>query len=91
MNPRAFGVILACCASIPVALATGYVAAAMVDADPKPPPAPHWIYSEVQVLGTKQKGVVVKCQEKTNSRPFGERRFAKPGDVVIQTCRAVRG
>jgi hypothetical protein len=50
----------------------------------------HWIYGPRQTLGTGQEGVIVYCQGKTNSRAFAERKHATPGDVVIQTCRAVR-
>jgi hypothetical protein len=49
-----------------------------------------WIYGPRQTLKTGQEGVIVYCQGKTNSRAFAERKHATPGDVVIQTCRAVR-
>jgi len=59
--------------------------------DPKAPPAPHWIYGPRQTYSTGQTGVIVYCQGKTNSKAFAARKHAAPGDVVIQTCRAVRG
>lgn len=73
-----------------LALILGF-AAFTAAAAPAAPPARAWIYSPVQKLGTGQEGVIVVCQGKTNSRPFSLRKFAKPGDVLIQTCRAVRG
>ena len=59
-------------------------------ASPQKAGQPNWIYGPRQTLQTGQEGVVVYCQGKTNSRAFAERRHAAPGDVVIETCRAVR-
>ena len=54
-------------------------------------PEPHWIYGpRTGPAKTGQKGVVVTCQEKTNSMAFAERKYASPGDVYVLTCRAVK-
>ncbi len=58
---------------------------------PPAPPATHWIYGPRTTAATGQKGVIVACQAKTNSRAFGAREHATPGDVYVMTCRAERG
>jgi hypothetical protein len=61
-------------------------------AAPEKPPAPavRWYYGQHTVAKTAQKGVVVDCVERTNSVKFGNREYAKPGDVYQFTCRARR-
>lgn len=91
MNSRQFSAVLVGVAVVPVALAIGWVTGQRND----PPPKPHgrvidWIYGPVQQFNTGQKGVIVRCQSRTNSRPFAERKHAKPGDVIISTCRAIK-
>lgn len=88
---RSFLATLAAVAAVPVALAGGYVIADGGPGPRYPSAQQHWIYGPRQTLTTGQKGVVVYCQGKTNSRAFANRERAKPGDVVVQTCRAVRG
>ena len=53
-------------------------------------PAVRWYYGQHTVAQTAQKGVVVDCVERTNSVKFGNREYAKPGDVYQFTCRARR-
>jgi hypothetical protein len=73
------------------------VALVAMDAQPGPrypsannKPAVRWYYGKHTVAQTAQKGVVVDCVERTNSVRFGNREFAKPGDVYQFTCRARR-
>lgn len=82
-----FGAVLGLVALIPLFFATGYVVG---DREPAPAPQPKWIYAPQQRYATPQLGVVVLCQVKTNSRPFANRVRAKAGDMLVQTCRAVR-
>ncbi len=59
---------------------------------PRHPSAqPHWIYGPRTTAKTGQRGVIVACQDKTNSLAFAQRKHATPGDVYIMTCRAERG
>lgn len=74
---------------VPTALAGGYVIG-QETAKPDPAPEVGWIYGPRQTFSTGQDGVIVYCQGKTNSRAFAARKHATPGDVVVQTCRAVR-
>ncbi len=61
-------------------------------AGPRAPSSqPHWIYGPRTTAKTGQPGVIVACQDKTNSLAFAQRKHATPGDVYIMTCRAVRG
>ena len=85
-----FVATLALIALLPVVGAGGYVAghALAPDSSVQAQPKTHWIYGPRQ---TYQAGkLLVYCQSKTNSRAFGNHVKAKPGDVVIETCRAVK-
>lgn len=54
---------------------------------PKPP---HFMYGP-RTEARPGPGVLIYCQDKWNSQAFAERKRAKPGDVFIVTCRAVKG
>lgn len=47
-----------------------------------------WTYLPRQTFNAGP-GLLVYCQDKTNSVPFARRIKGKAGDVVITTCRAV--
>jgi len=81
---------LAVVAIIPVAALGSYALGSSLapDSSVQAQPKTHWIYGPRQ---TYQAGkLLVYCQSKTNSRAFGNHVKAKPGDVVIETCRAVK-
>lgn len=78
--------VLVLIALVPLAGCAGYA----LHGNPPQPTEVDWIYSPRQTLQTPQEGVIVYCQGKTNSLPFANRKKATPGDVLIQTCRAVQ-
>lgn len=55
-----------------------------------PKPRADWIYGTVQRGNTDDPKVQVVCQGKTNSLKFANHVHAEPGDVLIETCRAVK-
>lgn len=82
------GTILAILALSPVALIGAFV---LGQQHPTSKAQPDWIYGPRGALETSQKGIIVLCQSKTTSLPFANREYAEAGDVVVQTCRAVKG
>jgi hypothetical protein len=79
--------ILALIALIPIAGAAGYIA----HGGGSKAHEEHWIYGpRLGPMETNEKGIVVLCQAKTNSPAFANHIRAAAGDVVIQTCRAVK-
>lgn len=88
MKSYAFGVVLALLALLPVVCAGSYV---LGSREGDSAPTTDWIYGVQERFPTATKGVVVLCQGKTNSLSFSSHKKAHAGDVVIQTCRAVKG
>lgn len=81
-----FVALLALVAALPLVGLVSY----HLNPDPPRPVEPDWIFLPRETYATHQQGVVVLCQVKTNSRAFTEQQHATPGDVVVETCRAVR-
>lgn len=81
--------ILVLLALLPLVAALGYVIGQ--PAAPAHKAAVNWIYGpRMGPIPTNEKGVVVLCQEKTNSPDFRDHKRAAAGDVDTMTCRAVK-
>jgi len=89
VKPTTFGLVLYATAVTVVAVVVT-ISTAFLPATSSTPDV-DWIYGPKRVLTTGQPGVVVYCQGKTNAPAFANRERAEPGDVVIETCRAVKG
>ena len=80
-----FAALLVAIALIPVAFCAGYLFGEPSKADID------WIYGPKTTFPTNEKGVIVYCQEKTNSVMFSKHIKAAAGDIDMLTCRAVKG
>lgn len=90
MNRTSNALALAVVFLAALAAVLGFAAFAAADEQAPARDATEWIYGPRQTLTTGQLGVIVYCQAKTNSRAFAQREHATPGDVLVETCRAVR-